>query len=192
MNRIKQIRTRLGMSQAALAEKADTSAAQIQRLESGERRLTEEWMRRIAEALSVRPADLLAIATIADFSDELEPYTWGASAIEQSLTTLKLKPYKIVSDSVELAGYGDGAIVLVTTNQEALKQLETGDIVVVEVSEKDAFNEGHKLIARQFISPGLLITNRNGTNLALQLEDPDLHFAITGKVVPGDPPNDAN
>jgi transcriptional regulator with XRE-family HTH domain len=43
-----------------LAERVGTSFQQIARLETGDRRLAEVWMRKIAPALGVRPADLLA------------------------------------------------------------------------------------------------------------------------------------
>lgn len=39
--------------------RANTSNQQISMLESGKRRLTDGWMRRIAKALNVRPAELL-------------------------------------------------------------------------------------------------------------------------------------
>ena len=62
-NRIKEWRLRRGLSMQALAERADTSRQQIHKLERGERRLTEEWMRRIANILGLRtgrPADSAA------------------------------------------------------------------------------------------------------------------------------------
>jgi phage repressor protein C with HTH and peptisase S24 domain len=64
-NRIKEWRTRFGLSYAALAQLVGTTAPQIQKLERGERRLTVDWMLRIAAALSslgqgeVHPKDLL-------------------------------------------------------------------------------------------------------------------------------------
>lgn len=60
MNRIRELREARGWSQAQLALAADTSQPQIDRLEKGERRLTEQWMRRLARVLEVEPAALLA------------------------------------------------------------------------------------------------------------------------------------
>ncbi len=59
-NRIKEWRLRRGLSMQALAERAGTSRQQVHKLERGERRLTEEWMRRVADILDCAPADLLA------------------------------------------------------------------------------------------------------------------------------------
>ncbi len=58
-NRIRQWRMALNMSQGRLAALTGTSQPQIDRLEKGERRLTMDWVARIAAALSVPPAALL-------------------------------------------------------------------------------------------------------------------------------------
>lgn len=60
-NRIREFREALGWSQSDLALKLvpKTSQPQIDRLEKADRRLTVEWMTRVAKALSVAPADLI-------------------------------------------------------------------------------------------------------------------------------------
>jgi uncharacterized RmlC-like cupin family protein/transcriptional regulator with XRE-family HTH domain len=66
-NRIKEWRTRFGLTYARLGALTDTTAPQIQKLERGERRLTDVWMTRVAKGLSslgkgkVDPADLLPL-----------------------------------------------------------------------------------------------------------------------------------
>ena len=62
-NRIRELRQARGLTLEELAQQTATSVQQLSRLEKGERRLTEGWMRRIAPALSVRPADLLTDTT---------------------------------------------------------------------------------------------------------------------------------
>lgn len=59
-NNIREIRKRLGLTLEQVAERAGTSFAMIQKLETGERRLTTTWMKRISEALRCRPQDLIA------------------------------------------------------------------------------------------------------------------------------------
>ena len=59
-NRIKEWRLRRGLSMQALAERVGTSRQQIHKLERGERRLTEDWMRRVAGILECEPAELLS------------------------------------------------------------------------------------------------------------------------------------
>lgn len=58
-NRIGVLRRERGLSLAALAKAAGTTKAQIQKLERGDRRLSLEWMERLADALAVKPSDLL-------------------------------------------------------------------------------------------------------------------------------------
>ena len=58
-NRIRETRIRLGLTQAALAERVGASAQQISKLEKGERGLDLDWMRRLAVALRCRMVDLL-------------------------------------------------------------------------------------------------------------------------------------
>lgn len=58
-NRISVLRHERGLSLAALAKAAGTTKAQIQKLERGDRRLSLEWMERLASALQVKPSDLL-------------------------------------------------------------------------------------------------------------------------------------
>ena len=70
MNRIRKLRQDLALSQAQLAELANTSAPQIHRLEQDVRKLTKEWAERLAPHLKVEPVDLLfgnnVRSTIAD------------------------------------------------------------------------------------------------------------------------------
>jgi phage repressor protein C with HTH and peptisase S24 domain len=58
-NRIQELRKKQGMTLAQLAEKTASTPQQIGRLEKGERRLTTDWMEKIASALNVLPEDLM-------------------------------------------------------------------------------------------------------------------------------------
>lgn len=58
-NRIRDRRQAAGLTLTALAQRLETTAAQVQRLEIGDRELTLHWMQRIARALDCSPADLL-------------------------------------------------------------------------------------------------------------------------------------
>jgi transcriptional regulator with XRE-family HTH domain len=64
-NRIREFREAKGLSQQALAERIGTSQPQMDRLEKGQRRLTQDWMLRIARELGCRPADILSSETSA-------------------------------------------------------------------------------------------------------------------------------
>jgi transcriptional regulator with XRE-family HTH domain len=58
-NRIRKLRLDRGLTLDQLAERAGTTLQQLSRLERAERRLTDEWMTRLSNALGVRPVDLL-------------------------------------------------------------------------------------------------------------------------------------
>jgi transcriptional regulator with XRE-family HTH domain len=59
-NRIRELRIARNLTLEEVALNVGTSVQQLSRLERGSRRLTDDWMRRVARALYVRPADLFA------------------------------------------------------------------------------------------------------------------------------------
>lgn len=59
INWIRHYRERAGFTQEELASKADTSAQQISRLEKSERKLSQDWMEKLAPLLNVQPIDLI-------------------------------------------------------------------------------------------------------------------------------------
>ena len=59
MNRIKELRKLRKMTQQELAKILDVTQGAIQKLETGERGLDIDWMRKIAQALNVEPWELL-------------------------------------------------------------------------------------------------------------------------------------
>ena len=64
-NRIAILRKERGLTLAALAAMAGTTKAQIQKLERGDRRLSLEWMERLAHAMDVKMSELLPIGETA-------------------------------------------------------------------------------------------------------------------------------
>ncbi len=63
VNRIKEIRLKKGLSLEQVAERANTNASQIQKLEAGTRRLSTIWMDRLAPILGVNSVDLISDAS---------------------------------------------------------------------------------------------------------------------------------
>ena len=58
-NKIKDLRLARGMTQSALARRAETTAATIQRLETGMRKLTVDWIERLAGSLDCDPGEVI-------------------------------------------------------------------------------------------------------------------------------------
>ncbi len=80
-NHIHDLRKAAGLSMQALADRAGTSRQQIHKLEHGERRLTDIWLRRLAGALNCRPVDILgdwaeaaAASPAADLTPSAPPF----------------------------------------------------------------------------------------------------------------------
>ncbi len=59
MGIIRELRSKIGLTQQALAEMVGTSQSQITKLENGERKLSKEWAERLAPHLEVRPEQLM-------------------------------------------------------------------------------------------------------------------------------------
>jgi DNA-binding XRE family transcriptional regulator len=83
-NRIRPLRLARKLTLEQVAERIGTSVQQLSRLEKGERRLNEDWMRLIATALGVGPADLLRTAPQitarqSSCSRRLPSFVFGAS-----------------------------------------------------------------------------------------------------------------
>lgn len=58
-NRLREIRLSKDLTLEEVAQKAGTSNQQILRLEKGQRRLTTDWIRRLAKALNVAPSEIV-------------------------------------------------------------------------------------------------------------------------------------
>lgn len=63
-NNLKLFRVRAKLTQSELAERMGTTRSQYVKLESGKRRLTDQWIRRAAEALAVPAGALLESLTV--------------------------------------------------------------------------------------------------------------------------------
>ena len=59
MSALREMRRRRGLSMEALAQLAGTSASQINKLEKKQRRLTDEWLVNLSQALQCNPGDLI-------------------------------------------------------------------------------------------------------------------------------------
>ena len=65
-NRLREVREAQNVSQTELAERMGTSRGQIIKLETGERRLSLDWIEKAAAALNVRMSEII------EGSDETE------------------------------------------------------------------------------------------------------------------------
>ncbi len=180
MNRIREIREQRGLTQAQLAEAIGTTQPTIYRLELGRRKLTVEWMQKIAKALNVNTADLIATAVIAGLSEEAEPYVSEDAAVSASaLAKRGLAHFRVKSNSVEAAGIPAGSVILIDMSPEAIMRVATGDVVIAQVNSHAELLKATTIV-RQYVAPALLTTNRAGANLAFSMNDAAFDVAIKG------------
>lgn len=164
-----------------MAARVGTSQAQIHKLETGQRKLTVEWMQRLGKALDVAPIELIQAALAADLTDDVRPYRSTDPLLAAvSATPLKgLEFYEVVSDSLEQLGYQVHDLLLVDGSKEAIGAIPNGAAVIVraEIGGRRATR------LRQFIAPALLVTNRSGRNDATSMNSHDLDVSIVGVVL---------
>jgi transcriptional regulator with XRE-family HTH domain len=179
MNRIKEIREAAGLTQEGLAELVGTTGNHIWRLESGNTQLTQQWMTLLAEALHCHPADLMKNVVAAETALEIEPA--AGNPVVASIAVKGLKVYRVIERSVINLGIAPGDTITVDESEPV--EPRALDVVVVEVGEK------RNRVLRQFVPPSMLVTNRGGANLAIDLKDPTVTPKIVGIVLrPGGSP----
>jgi transcriptional regulator with XRE-family HTH domain len=175
MNRIKELRERATLTQEALADLVGTTANHIWRLESGATKLTQEWMERLSEVLNCHPADLIANVVAAEVAVEVEPME--SSPVVAAIASRGLRVYRVTERSVVNLGIGPGDVITVDESPEAVANPKGLDVVLVEIGPE------RKRALRQFVPPSMLVTNRGGANLAIDLSDPTVNPTIVGVVL---------
>ncbi|MBI4185316.1 MAG: helix-turn-helix transcriptional regulator [Proteobacteria bacterium] len=112
-NRLRELRETRGLSLDRLAKMVGTTHQQISRLERGERRLTEGWMRRIATALGCRPSELIEA-----------PGTVPAEALAANdVVEVGHEPYALIAAFDARAAAGAGAAGTDVATQRVLFRL---------------------------------------------------------------------
>lgn len=178
-NRIKDLREARDLTAQQLAKLAGTTQAQISRLENGERRLTVEWLMRLAKALECAPEDLLAAITLASFEQEATPYPLPDGDAGKALADQKQALYKPNSDALENLGFEPNDPILFDQSTEACATPRTGDITLVQLtSRRDADDQA--IVVRQYIDPHLFSTNRRGRNTSFHAEEDNFTAVIIG------------
>lgn len=179
-NRIRELRRARGWTTLDLADRIGTTNATISRLETGERRLTVEWMNRIAAAFGVVPANLLDERPETARTADIGPPDAGYAILAGALGKRGLRVYRVLSDAVRDAGIEPGTPITVDETPSAIEAAQDGDCVVVDVQDG---SEPPVRLLRQFIRPRTLITNRPGAVHWLVLDDPAISAKIIGVVL---------
>jgi len=87
-NRIGELRRAKGLSLAALAKQANTTAATIDRLEKGKIKLSVDWLSRLAGPLGVRPGDLVHWSE-AQLPEPSGEFRWDGNELRIEVNSLR-------------------------------------------------------------------------------------------------------
>jgi len=108
-NNIERFRKELGWARPKLAERMGTSPQQVERLEKGQRKLSQEWIDRAAQALGVEPAAIITpmadndLQIMVDTAVFNEPAVGSADIVTLQKLDLSLSmgPGTLIDDWVE-------------------------------------------------------------------------------------------
>jgi hypothetical protein len=132
-------------------------------------------MELLAETLSCSATDLVRnVLAVENSKPDVEPSE--SNPVVDAIASRGLRVYRVTERSVSYGGRPRDIITVDET--EAAAATPTGlDIVLVEVG-----NERHRVL-RKFVPQTLLITNRDGANLTINLNDPTFTPRIVGVVL---------
>lgn len=146
-NRIKELRELRGWSQDDLAEKVGTTNQQIGRLENGERKLSLDWMERLAKPLRVAIPELIDIsgqmkiirlignvqAGIFQMPLEEQPYDGEWISIPLDDGIMKCRPYalKVMGPSMNRV-YAEGTVLVCCHLEDLQEEPISGKRYIIE------------------------------------------------------------
>jgi phage repressor protein C with HTH and peptisase S24 domain len=184
-NRIKEWRLKRGLSMQALAERVGTSRQQIHKLERSERRLTEDWMRRVAGILDCAPADLLSpeMDRTAGFGDR-RPDAFSGGVDMSSLQSVTVDGRDQIPVYASAQGGPDGTILayepieFVDRPEPLFGVRNAFAMYVVSDSMEPKYSQGALLL----IHPGRPVRQNDFVLIVKQAEDGE-HSAMVKQLV---------
>lgn len=210
MNRIKELRKARGLSLEKVAQGADTTKGQIQKLENGTRRLTQEWMERIAPVLGCKPFELIwtddvkepfelsNIESHLQVKGKVAAGQWLEVSLMdddkyQMIPVDRIEKYsgrqyalRVEGDSIDKYAR-DGEYIICLAFADLGREVKTGDLVVVE--RTDSAGRVEATVKRVRVAGSRVELWPESTNPKLQNKividngDPDVEVRITGLVI---------
>lgn len=163
MNRIRELRTERRLSTYDLANLVGTTQPTIHRLETGKRKLTVDWMRRIADALGVAPEDLIAPTLLPRAGDDVSRHTPDDALLRHAISGSNRELWRVNEPVLDYVGIKPGEVHVADTERRKISDLRTGDLVVIQVFDVRDMSKARTLL-RQFVAPSLFITNSSKSN----------------------------
>lgn len=166
-NRIKHLREARGWSMRELASRANASASTINNLEKGNVRLNLEWIERLARIFGVEPTDIVAMGELkaAGFSEDVQPFDLKPGRTDIPAVGENEFIYQVRTRALDHIGIYPDDLLIVSIADGFLERLKNGDVVIAQAYEGDKSLDA-KTVLRQFLKPGLLVTNSSEDNPA--------------------------
>ena len=133
-NKIRELRKQNGLNQQQLADRIGTTGQQVGHLEAGRRKLTQNWMERLADGLDCNPADLLGPAA----ASQPPPGTIPPGETTMRTATINRRTRETsVNVSVNLDGSGQFRVSTgIGFLDHMLEQLSRHSLIDLEVETK--------------------------------------------------------
>lgn len=128
-NRIRYFRQVAGLTREQLAGRMGISTSQVTKLERGERRLTQDWMQKIADALHVGVTDLLEVQSARLTSVPLLGWVSAGDLARDDIADEAL-------GSLEVAGLGVGDWLALRVKGDSMDRISPPDSIII-VNRKD-------------------------------------------------------
>lgn len=176
-SKLRQMRERRGWSQAQLGQRVNSSQVQIGRLENGERRLTVDWLRRLALALECAPADLID-NELAEEEASYEAPPDGERIMRALVPSRFANCFwlRAATDALNLRGIVAGDYLIC----ERVAEPDDGDLVVVTIEDEAA--HAHTILRE--LADGLLRpVSTNPSPRILRWDPANQHLAVMGRII---------
>lgn len=175
---IRRLREAKGWTQGQLAERLGVDVSTVSRYERNERGLSVSKAETIAVELGGTTAEVLGVEGAngvgpAGFAEDMVPYDLKADDAFRGLVGTNRYLWMPLTNVLDNVGIAAGSVVVVNDSQKARDALRPLQAVQVAYHSKLEPGKAIKLL-RQFVPPGLLITNCSTGNLpSLDMNEDD-------------------
>jgi transcriptional regulator with XRE-family HTH domain len=181
--KIRDLRQARGWSMRELARRVNTTSSTINKLEKGAIKIDVNWIKKLSEAFEVPMSELFGdlIGDKISFSSDVALYDGD---LESAFPDIRFESnhsvYMVLTHALDQIGILPKHFLLVDQSIEDTKNLDTGDIVIFKLFDREIASEFATLM-RQFVTPSIFITNTSSDEQQI-INAKDKRFKILGVV----------